>query len=70
MLIGYLMKLRSLSLLLRKHRYQVVEYPLLEVIIRYQHGGKESTILALNESTVKSVEGTLVMDVEIKRTAF
>ena len=32
--------------------------------------GSESNYLALNESTVKSVEGTLVMDVEIRGEHF
>ena len=50
--------------------FQVVEYPLLEVIVRYQHDGRESRFLALNESTVKSVEGTLVMDVEMRGEHF
>ena len=36
-----------------KTPFQVVEYPLLEVIIRYQNGGRESHYLAINESTVK-----------------
>ena len=50
--------------------YQIIEYPLLEAIIRYQHGGKETRYLALNESTVKAVDGTLVMDVEIRGDQF
>lgn len=50
--------------------YQIVEYPLLEVIVRYLDGGKENRYLALNECTVKSVQGSLVMDVEIKGEQF
>ncbi|RBW69950.1 NAD kinase [Bacillus taeanensis] len=50
--------------------FQIVEYPLLEVIVRYLDGGKENRYLALNECTVKSDEGSLVMNVEIKGELF
>lgn len=63
-------EIEKLVLALAKTPFQVVEYPLLEVIVRYQHGGRESRFLALNESTVKSVEGTLVIDVEIRGQHF
>src|SRR5690606_37513746 len=63
-------EIEKLVIAIAKTPYQVIEYPLLEVIIRYQHGGKESRYLALNESTVKAVEGTLVMDVEIRGQHF
>ena len=64
-------EIEKLVIAIAKTPYQVVEYPLLEVIIRYQHGGRESTYLALNESTVKGVEGrTLVMDVDIRGQHF
>lgn len=63
-------EMEKLVIAIAKTPYQVVEYPLVEVIIRYQHGGKETSYLALNESTVKSVEQTLVMDVEIRGQHF
>ncbi|MDQ0174625.1 NAD kinase [Bacillus chungangensis] len=63
-------EIEKLVIAIAKTPYQVIEYPLLEVIVRYQHGGKESRYLALNECTVKSVEGTLVMDVEIRGEHF
>ncbi|MGX1264932.1 NAD+ kinase [Rossellomorea marisflavi] len=63
-------EIEKLVIAIAKTPYQVIEYPLLETIIRYQHGGKETRYLALNESTVKSVEGTLVMDVEIRGQHF
>lgn len=63
-------EMEKLVIAIAKTPYQVVEYPLVEVIIRYQHGGKETRYLALNESTVRSVEGTLVMDVEIRGQHF
>ncbi|MBU9723628.1 MULTISPECIES: NAD kinase [Bacillaceae] len=50
--------------------FKVVEYPLLEVIIRH-HGERQSErFLALNECSVRSMEGSLVMDVEIKGNLF
>jgi NAD+ kinase len=63
-------EIEKLVIALAKTPFQVVEYPLLEVIVRYQHGGREARFLALNESTVKSVEGTLVIDVEIRGQHF
>lgn len=63
-------EIEKLIIALAKTPFQVVEYPLLETIIRYQHGGREARFLALNESTVKSVEGTLVIDVEIRGQHF
>ena len=63
-------EIEKLVIALAKTPFQIVEYPLLETIVRYQHGGRENRFLALNESTVKSVEGTLVMDVEIRGQHF
>lgn len=63
-------EIEKLVIAIAKTPYQVVEYPLLEVIIRYQHGGKETRYLALNESTVKCVEGTLVMDIDVRGQHF
>ncbi|ANB58651.1 ATP-NAD kinase family protein [Anoxybacillus sp. B7M1] len=63
-------EIEKLVIAIAKTPYQVVEYPLLEVIIRYVNGGREARYLALNECTVKSVTGTLVMDVEIKGDLF
>ena len=50
--------------------FQIVSYPLLEVTIRYIDEEEESRYLALNECTVRSVEGSLVMNVEIKGELF
>ncbi|GER67376.1 NAD kinase 1 [Weizmannia acidilactici] len=50
--------------------YNTVEYPLLEAKISYEHGGLETRYLALNESTVKCVDGTFVIDVEINGQHF
>lgn len=53
-----------------KTPFKVVEYPVLEVIIRYHGEKKSERFLALNECTVKSTEGSLVMDIEIKGDLF
>jgi NAD+ kinase len=63
-------EIEKLVIAIAKTPFQIVEYPLLEVIIRYSHGGRESRYLALNESTVKSVGSTFVMDVEIRGQHF
>ncbi|MBB6177248.1 NAD+ kinase [Anoxybacillus tengchongensis] len=63
-------EIEKLVIAIAKTPYQVVEYPLLEVTIRYVSGGREAKYLALNECTVKSVGGTLVMDVEIRGELF
>lgn len=48
---------------------QTVDYPLLEVKIEYK-GEKEERFLALNECMVKTIVGSLVMDVEINQEHF
>ncbi len=63
-------EVEKLVIAIAKTPYQTVEYPLLEVIIRYINGGNEARYLALNECTVKAVEGSLVMNVEIKGEHF
>lgn len=59
-------EIEKLVIAIAKTPFQVVEYPLLEVIVRYKDESKPSRYLALNEATVKGIEGTLVIDVEIK----
>ena len=63
-------EITKLANAIAKTPFQTVEYPLLEITVRYSHGGRESKYLALNESTVKSVGSTLVMDVEIRGQSF
>lgn len=63
-------EIEKLVIAIAKTPYQIVEYPILEVIIRHNDGGREARYLALNECTVKSIEGTLVMNVEIKGQMF
>ncbi|MFC0300824.1 NAD kinase [Virgibacillus soli] len=63
-------EVEKLIIEIAKTPYQVVEYPLLEVIIRSKLDKNESRFLALNESTIKTLEGSVVMDVEIKGDHF
>lgn len=62
--------LEKLVIAIAKTAYEPVEYPLLEVVVHYEGEEKETRYLALNESTVKSIEGTFVMDVEIRGEHF
>ncbi|TCP22319.1 NAD+ kinase [Scopulibacillus darangshiensis] len=63
-------EVEKLVIHLAKTPFQVVEYPLLEVTIRFNSEGLEKRYLALNECTVKSMEGSLVIDVIIKGEKF
>lgn len=63
-------EVEKLIIEIAKTPFQIVEYPLLEVIIRAQSGGKEDRFLALNESTIKTAEGSVVFDVQIKGEHF
>ncbi|GGB58518.1 NAD kinase [Fictibacillus barbaricus] len=63
-------EVEKLVIHIAKTPFQIVEYPLLEVTVRYIDGIDEKRYLAVNECTVKSVEGSLVMDVEIKGEKF
>lgn len=63
-------EVEKLVIHIAKTPFQIVEYPLIEVTVRYLDAVKEKRYLALNECTVKSVEGSLVMDVEIKGEKF
>jgi len=53
-----------------KTPYQVIEYPILEVTIRSKTGKEEDRFLALNEATIKTAEGSVVFDVDIKGEHF
>lgn len=63
-------EVEKLIIEIAKTPFQVVEYPLLEVTIRNKVGGKESTFLALNEATIKTAEGSVVFEVEIRGEHF
>lgn len=59
----------KLVISIAKSEYQSVEYPLLEATIYDDHGGKER-FLAINECTIKSIEGSMVMNMEINQEHF
>lgn len=63
-------EIEKLVISIAKKEFEVIEYPLLEVTINYRHGEDSSVYLALNESTVKSPDVTLVMDVELNGDHF
>ncbi|MGY0694246.1 NAD kinase [Virgibacillus sp. FSP13] len=63
-------EVEKLIIEIAKTPFQVVEYPLLEVIIRAKTGGTEDRYLALNEATIKTADGSVVFDVEIKGEHF
>ncbi|MEN1967214.1 NAD kinase [Lentibacillus sp. N15] len=63
-------EVEKLIIEIAKTPFQVVEYPLLEVIIRSKSGGTEERHLALNEATIKTSDGSVVCDVEIKGEHF
>ncbi|WEG11908.1 NAD kinase [Pullulanibacillus sp. KACC 23026] len=63
-------EVEKLVIHIAKTPFQVVEYPLLEVSIQLNDEDEERHYLALNECTVKSSEGSLVMDVTIKGDHF
>ncbi len=52
-----------------RNPFEIVEYPLLEVLIRYRDG-EDSRFIALNECTIKSKGGTLVLDIQMKNKYF
>lgn len=63
-------ELEKLIIEIAKTPFQVIEYPLLEVTIHLEKGGVENRFLALNEAMIKTAEGSVVFDVEIKGEHF
>ncbi|MGM8212681.1 NAD kinase [Virgibacillus sp. W0430] len=63
-------EIEKLVIEIAKTPYQVVEYPLLEMIIRFKTERKEIRFLALNEATIKTAEGSVVFDVQIRGEHF
>lgn len=63
-------EIEKLVIEIAKTPFSVVEYPILETIVRYIDGGQQICYLALNEATVKASEGSLVIDVEVKGQKF
>ena len=63
-------EIEKLVLSIARQSYEVIEYPLLEVMIHYRNEQESATYLALNESTIKSPGVTLVVDVEMNGERF
>lgn len=64
-------EVERLIMALKNDDFEVVEYPLVEVIIHYDKVGMETKYLALNEATLRMTNGsTLVMDVDIRNRHF
>lgn len=49
---------------------QSVSYPLLYIKVKYSDGGPDDSFVALNESTLKRINGTMVTDIYIKGEFF
>ncbi|MCE4955720.1 NAD kinase [Macrococcoides caseolyticum] len=63
-------EVEKLIIAINNDTFQVIEYPLVEVIVRYEEG-RPSRYLALNEATVKTHNGaTLVADLFIRGDHF
>ncbi|MDC3413668.1 NAD kinase [Aquibacillus sp. 3ASR75-11] len=63
-------EVEKLIIEIAKTPFQVVEYPLLEVIINPKSDSQKDQFLALNECSVKTTEGSVVLDIEIKGEHF
>lgn len=64
-------EVEKLIIEINNSEFQVIEYPLLEIIVRYNDNGYETRHLALNEATMKTENGsTLVVDVNIRGNQF
>ncbi|QDP39801.1 NAD kinase [Radiobacillus deserti] len=63
-------EVEKLIIEIAKTPYEVVEYPLLDVMIRPKTGDEVHHFLALNECSVKTAEGSVVLDVTIKGEHF
>ncbi|WP_138416410.1 NAD kinase [Aquibacillus sediminis] len=63
-------EIEKLIIEIAKKPFQVVEYPLLDLTIYPKNGGKVDHFLALNECSVKTAEGSVVLDLSIKDEHF
>ncbi|AQL56567.1 NAD kinase [Abyssicoccus albus] len=64
-------EVEKLVMAIHEEEFEVIEYPLVETIIRYTHNGRESRYVAANEVTVKTINGaTLVTDVTLRGQHF
>lgn len=63
-------EIEKLVISIARRDFNVIKYPLLDVTINYKNGEDSTHYLALNESSVKSPDVTLVMDVELNDNHF
>ena len=63
-------EVEKLILEIAKTPYDIVKYPLLDITIQGKNGQKNQNFLALNEATIKTAEGSVVFDVEIRGDYF
>ncbi|MRH43398.1 NAD kinase [Aquibacillus halophilus] len=63
-------EVEKLVIEIAKNPFQVVEYPLLEIKIHPKSGTHIDRFLALNECSVKTPEGSVVLDLSIKGEHF
>ncbi|WP_240374884.1 NAD kinase [Bacillus piscicola] len=63
-------EVEKLVIHIAKTPFQIVEYPLLEVVVRHLDRPNPERYLALNECTVKTLEGSLVCKMDIKGDLF
>lgn len=63
-------EVEKLVLEIAKSPFEVVEYPLLDVKINFKGNRKPLNMLALNETTIKTNEGSVVLDVQIRGEHF
>lgn len=63
-------EVEKLIIEIAKRPFEVVEYPLLEVIISEYDTEKNRRFLALNEAMIKTADGSVVFDVEINGEHF
>src|SRR5690625_2585004 len=63
-------EIEKLVIEIAKTPFQIVEYPLLTITIEFSNGQPSVEGLALNESTIKTMEGSVVFDVQIRGEHF
>src|SRR5699024_1157212 len=63
-------EVEKLVLAISKKEFEIKEYPLLSMNIFYENQEDPVEYLALNEATIKKIEGSVVLDVKINGEAF
>src|SRR5690625_2543194 len=58
-------EVEKLMIKIAKKTFEIVEYPLLEVIINEEEENKKYRFLALNETMIKTADGSVVFDVQM-----